>query len=156
VPEPIDPILVVDSPSVIPPNKPTPTISGASTAPIQQPIPEFNTENLLDEESYSSLKRKNGYGSWVSDKCEGIITEVDNKNQIYEVYVNKTSVIGPTSQIHNKIWIVLHFLSGARQPLGKARLNQLNTILVVGSKISFAYTEEGTAPSRFFAYINCL
>ncbi len=120
-------------------------------------LAEFNTENLLDESSYLELRSKNGYGSWVSDKWEGIITE--QNNSIYLIYVTKVG-----NQDHNgyenftreKIDISLYDPWNAREPIGRAGLSWLSAILVPGRRIQFAFIEEGTAPSRAFAYIKYL
>ncbi|RYC71660.1 M48 family metalloprotease [Spirosoma sordidisoli] len=118
---------------------------------------EFNTENLLDEESYSALKSRNGNGSWVSDKCEGIITEVDEKNTTYEIYITKNGGSDESGlRVHDKVWVSLYDPWEAKQAVGRAGLSWLHAILVPGRRIRFAYGEEGTAPSRYFAYIKYL
>ncbi len=136
--------------SAIPP--PPPNIDDFSGG-----ISEFNTENLLNEDSYLALKSKNGNGSWVSDKYEGIITEADESSTTYEIYITK--VIGNDEsglKVNDKISINLYDPWDAKQTVGRAGYSWLYSILVPGRRIIFAYGEEGTAPSRYFAYVKYL
>lgn len=136
--------------SAIPP--PPPNIDNFSGG-----MSEFNTENLLDEDSYFSLKSKNGHGSWVSDMYEGIITEADEKVFTYEIYITK--VVGNDEsglKVNDKISIHLYDPWDAKQTVGRAGYSWLYRILVPGRRIRFAYGAEGTAPSRYFAYVKYL
>lgn len=136
--------------SAIPP--PPPNIDDFSGG-----MSEFNTENLLNEDSYLAFKSKNGNGSWVSDKYEGIITEADERSTTYEIYITK--VIGNDEnglKVNDKISINLYDPWDAKQTVGRAGHSWLYSILVPGRRIRFAYGEEGTAPSRYFAYVKYL
>jgi hypothetical protein len=122
-------------------------------------ISEFKTENLLNEISYEYLREKNGNGSWVSDKVEGIITEI-HEHDYYDVFITKTNINGNREYDGPKkgetISISLLDPWESREKLGRAQLSWLASILVPGRRIQFAYCEEGTAPSRHFAYIKYL
>ncbi len=121
---------------------------------------EFRTENLLNETSYSELKSKTAMVLGLSDKWEGIITEVDEKNSSYQIYITKVGRLdlqdyeGPKKG--DKVWITLYDPWEAKQTVGRARLSWLYSILVPGRRIQYAFGEEGTAPSRYFAYIKYL
>ena len=121
---------------------------------------EFKTQNLLYETSYSELRSRNGFGSWVSDKWEGIITEADMDSRTYEIYITKVARTdiqdyeGPKKG--DKVWISIYDPVDAKQFIGRAGLSWLYEIMIPGRRIQYAFGEEGTAPSRYFAYIKYL
>lgn len=119
---------------------------------------EFNTENLLDEPSYDELRQKNGYGSWVSEKMEGIITDKEKDGNAYQIIITKgaESDDPEARKVGEKVWIELYNPWDARQFAGRAQLSWLEEIMVPGRRIAFAYGEAGTQPSRYFAYIRYL
>ncbi len=121
---------------------------------------EFKTEYLLDEESYNSLRSKNGYGSWVSDKWEGIILEdINNDKSAFIIYVTKVGHLDKVDETHyvegEKYWISLDPYRG-RNYIGNAGLSWLHSIMVPGRRIEFSFISEGSADNKTFAYIKYL
>ena len=91
---------------------------------------------------------KNGYGSWVSGFYEGIVIENEENDCIIHItkipkdddYISKDSRIS--------IQLYDHLLD-----MDRVTAQSLYYSLQPGRRIIFAFGEEGTAPSRYFAYI---
>jgi hypothetical protein len=117
-------------------------------------IDEFQTENLIDEPSYESIRSRSGYGFGVSDKMDGIIVECE-KNHYYSVLVTRTTN-NDTEYLNKTISIEMYDPWDSYDPLGRAQYSWLDAIMVPGRRIRFAFLGQGSGDFKHFVYVKSL
>ena len=132
-------------------------------------IVEFDEGNLLDSDSYDESYRnftKFGIadpGLWLSEKWEGVLTEVNYDSSggaICEVFVTKIGkneyygkdFVGSTSRIQ----IELDDPSSAKKDWSNVELSWLNAVLKPGRRIRFGFVVQGSGSFCHFGYIKAL